>query len=715
MSVFCILILARTSAPAEEKETFREESSLQNEVVGGCRHSLAKGASRRREICSLEDWYRWRKQTLQIVWRAFPVGIPGIAIPEHLQENEAMGGVKADPVEGLQRLPVRARLVSQLEFEDVRVENIVFESFPGWEVNGTVYLPKKRGVYPGVVCPTGHGSKTGTDYQRPARVFARNGYITISFDAPGFGELANLNDHFRSGVVSYLTGFWSQTHFVLDAVRCVDYLLSRSDVDAKAGISMTGVSGGGMTSIFAALLDKRVAFVAPVCCLADHESLHLNGLYTSCPEVFGRGYIAAGLDYVDYLAALAPTPCLIVGGKDDEVFNYRSTERLFGELRRVYNAAGRPDQCGLFIDENSGHAYTVEMASEVVRWMNWHIKKSNVSPLPLKAEDLPLFPHDKLLCHPKCTANMFTINRDEAVRLKAERQKRRTDAKAIREAARVVLGLPVEMKLVESRAVSKPRTSWNVLVEELEFRPSDETRLPSLMFTHVAGKNSQQPGVLWIDEEGRWAALRHNAFLCQLLNIYDRDLTQNQPHILSMDVSGLGRLSPEPTAYDLAPWNDIEQILTYLSIANGKPVMGLRVRDALCGLAYLRQRPEVDASRIIVGGRGVGAIVAIHAALLDGHVQRVVCLEMLSHYGALTEQFPFMWRQSVIIPDILKYYDLPDVADALSPCKVFIINPLDAQKKPLNQEAGAALYPGAVVHCGVDGGAAVREAIQIAR
>ena len=115
----------------------------------------------------------------------------------------------------------------------------------------------------------------------------------------------------------------------------------------------------------------------------------------------------------------------------------------------------------------------------------------------------------------------------------------------------------------------------------------------------------------------------------------------------------------------------------------------------------------------MVGGRGIGAIVALHTALLAGDVKRVICLDMLSHYGAMTEKFPFSWRQSIIIPGVLRHYDLPELAAAMAGVKVTVIDPLDARKQPVAQKDADELYAcsGAVVRCGVDGGRAVIEAV----
>lgn len=664
---------------------YRSELMLQNEVVLACRESLSLGAKGRRSINSTQEWLSWRQNVLEVIKLAFPKVI--------FERNNELN----------------PRIVSKFEFEDFRIENVLFESLPGWEVNGTVYLPKQEGIYPGVVCPTGHSTKTGKDYQRSAQVFARNGYIAISFDPPGCaGEIAHLNDHFTNGLIGYLTGFWSQTHFVIDAIRCIDYLLTRDDIDNNAGISITGVSGGGVTSFFTALLDERVAFTAPVCCLNEHESLHLTDLYTSCPEQFGPGYISAGIDYVDYISAIAPRPCLIMGGKNDEVFDYRSTIRLFEEVKNVYRIAGSQDQCGLYIDEESGHAYSINMANEAVKWMNRIIKKSSdVS--DLREEQIFIIDREKLLCHPSNNVNMFTINRDEAIRLKNDRK---IDL-PLNPIVEKLLGISADTKPLGVSSRSDAHRVWHALVEEVEIQPNSDTHLPGLMITHIEDK-TPNPGMLWIDDHGKWSALLHDGFLCQALRIFAEDCLPEQPRLLSLDVSGFGSLTPEPTAYDLASWNDIERILTYLSIANSKPIMGLRVRDAICGLNYLKSRSEVDVDKLIVGGRGIGAIVALHVACLRPDVKRVICMDMLSHYAAMTEKFPFSWRQSVIIPNILKYYDLPELISTLENVAIFVINPLDAQKSLISQEYANSLYgakENVMIKCNVDGGKALFDAI----
>jgi hypothetical protein len=101
------------------------ELQLQNETVSYCRKMLHAGADLRKKIRTLNDWMVLREKHLERIRSVFP------------------------PILFERKRPLNTRAVSKYEFYDCRVENVIFESLPGWEVNGTVYLPKKPGVYPG--------------------------------------------------------------------------------------------------------------------------------------------------------------------------------------------------------------------------------------------------------------------------------------------------------------------------------------------------------------------------------------------------------------------------------------------------------------------------------------------------------------------------------------------------------------------------------------
>lgn len=660
------------------KRAFEADLQLRDEVVERCRAQVARHAALRSGARTQEDWEELGRPLLAAIRAGFPRFL-------------------------FDRPRLVPRTVSKMELDDFRLENVLFESYPGWEVNASVYLPKRPGRYPCVVCPTGHSTKTGESYQVSAQTFARNGYIAVSFDPPGArGELAHLNNHFTNGLIGYLTGIWSNSHFVLDALACLDYLETRDDADLSRGAAMTGVSGGGMTTIYASLLDERITFLAPVCCLNEHEEIHFKNLYTSCPEQFAPGFIERGIDFADLVALQAPKPCLIAAGKQDGLFDYRNTLRLYHDASDVYRLYGAEDELGMFL-QDCGHAYTAEMAVAVVERMN-RIFQPGTEAVRLSREELVVLDPELLRCRPSNDVNMFTINKEEGRRLKRLRSANAGDGvgtkahevsvEQLREAARQALGL--EMGDVPSGAstsclgkvtVEKHRPIGPWLFEAVTLQLNAAGYVPGIVFHHAAkptdSSAEKHPALLMIDEEGKWSGFAHSGVLTDL----------HDTIVYSIDVSGVGELKPRPSFYDATWYGDIERILTYMSVASGRPIMGLRVRDALYALQYLRSRPEVDPERITLAGKGVGATVALLASLFAGRLHKLVLWDSLLNYQALTEDFPFRWPQSVVVPNVLQRFDLQDVLRH-APCGTkVVLNPLDAGRNIVDLALAKTIYP----------------------
>jgi len=186
-------------------------------------------------------------------------------------------------------------------------------------------------------------------------------------------------------------------------------------------------------------------------------------------------------------------------------------------------------------------------------------------------------------------------------------------------------------------------------------------------------------------------------------NMYVTEPAGWERHVFSVDISGMGELEMQHTTYDCASWNDIERIVTYLSFAHGRPVLAYQVRDILIALNYLKTRPEVDPDRIVLAGRGLGAVAAMFAGVLaKEQVEKVVVAEPLAAYQCLTESFPNTWDNMPIVPEVLCYMDLPDLLADLGK-KAVCIHPCDEMRKPLKESVmftyyGEAMDAGAKVH-----------------
>ncbi len=583
--------------------------------------------------------------------------------------------------------PLNVRAVSRHALKGCAVENVLFESLPGWDVNASVFLPDAAAFpppWPAIVVPVGHSGKQMADYQIPAQFFARCGYVAVLFDPPGMaGEKQGGNDHFIDGVRCYLTGHSSNRYFVLDALRCVDYLATRPDVDMRHGVGMTGVSGGGTTTTFAALLDERIAAAGPACCAVPTACHPIIDVYAPCAETLPWKRFADGYDDVDLLAAALPTPVLLMAGERDEVFKIDWSNQIAATVTECFKKAQSPERFRYFADAG-GHGYSVTMARQFALWMDRWIRDTPGRIIPeFGKDDIELADPKLLQCKPRLDVNMFTVNRDLAAVLHEKRS-----GLDVREAAKQLCGV-TGVPVVPTARLGAKTLVWFHWLQEAMLQTEPDIELP-VSFLYPAREGWKGGAVLYFDDRGRWSDLRGQGPLTVVTHFTERDT--DGPAILTVDLRGWGDTASADMPYDLAGWADRSRWTAYVSAAAGDPILAMRIRDGLAALAWLRSRGEIDPARIVVGGHGMGGIVALHVAAIDGQVAGAFSLSGLGSFESLAASEKYVWSHEDFLPGVLLHYDLPELVNAL-PMPVLIANPLDAEKKPLDAEAVAKLYP----------------------
>lgn len=578
--------------------------------------------------------------------------------------------------------PVQARTVSTFDKDGYRLENVLFDSFPGWQVNATVYVPLNfEPPYPAVVIPVGHSGKQFESYQLPAQFFARSGYMAVLFDPPGqTSEKRPGNDHFRDGVRCYLVGESSSRYFVGDAIRCIDYLASRDDVDMQYGVAMTGVSGGGTTTTLATLLDDRIKVSGPSCCLSPRVALDIVQCYAGCPETNMWRRYAEGVDEIDLLCAATPTPTLVMAGRTDEVFHIDDTSRLADEVAAFYTAADAPDHFRFFIDE-SGHAYTLEQARQFTAFMNRWLLDTPERPIC----DLPdvaftMDAYEEMRCYPDEAVNMFSLTRQRGLELL---QTRDSSPAAVLAAARRSSGTD-RIPPAPDAISSEPFLVWTHGWEQVLLKPEDGIELPAT-FLHTPDAAAT---ILHFDDQGRHRLLERQGPLLSAADFLQRE-SPHQANIFSVDVRGWGDSAPALYPYELAGWGGLDRVMAYMSAALGDGLLSQRVRDGLAALAYLHTR--IDPQTILITGSGLGGVVALHVAAFADHLRGVVTWDMLVSFQALLDTPAYNWPADAFLPLALLEYDLPELAAAL-PCPVALVHPLDGEANALTETAAAALH-----------------------
>jgi len=438
-----------------------------------------------------------------------------------------------------------------------------------------------------------------------------------------------------------------------------------------------------MTTMFAALLDERIAVAGPACCAVPAACHPIVDVYAPCAETLAWNRFADGYDDVDVLAAALPTPVLLMAGARDEVFKADWSNQIAATVGECFKKAELAGRFNYFAD-SCGHAYSLNMAHEFVRWMDRWVRNTPDRQAPeLTKEDLAPADPKLLQCKPRQGVDMFTVNRDLAAALRGKRS-----GLAAGDAAKQLCGVRGQ-PVVQSTREGVKTLVWFHTLEELMLHIEPDIELPAT-FLYPAREGWQGGAVLYFDDRGRWSDLRGQGPLTAVTHFTEKDT--DGPAILSVDLRGWGDTANADMPYDLAGWADRSRWTAYVSAAAGDPILAMRIRDGLAALNWLRGRGEVQAKRIIVGGRGMGGVVALHVAAIDGRVAGVFSLDGLGSFESLAAEEKYAWSHEDFLPGVLLHYDLPELVASLT-MPVLIANPLDAAKKPLGAETAARLYP----------------------
>ncbi len=241
------------------------------------------------------------------------------------------------------------------------VENVAFESIPGYFVTGTLYKPTTgSGPFPVILCPHGHfyneqdpsiskdSGRYRPDMQYRCGGLAKMGAIVLSYDMYSWGESSLLT----GGYSFHETGF-SGSIQTWNSMRALDFLLSLPGAD-KNRVGVTGASGGGTQTILAAALDDRVTVSVPVVMVS-------SSFYGGCPCESGLPIhdVCDGhkTNNAEIAAMIAPRPLLVISDGDDWTKSVPGTDYPY--LKKVYKFYGKEINVGSVYLPNDKHDYGI--------------------------------------------------------------------------------------------------------------------------------------------------------------------------------------------------------------------------------------------------------------------------------------------------------------------------------------------------------------------
>jgi hypothetical protein len=138
------------------------------------------------------------------------------------------------------------------------------------------------------------------------------------------------------------------------------------------------------------------------------------------------------------------------------------------------------------------------------------------------------------------------------------------------------------------------------------------------------------------------------------------------------------RPTPPGTESIKSPYLGPFNLLSLRSFLVGKSIIGLRIDDTIRAVNWLAARRDVDRNAITVYGSGSLGMVALHAAVLDSRISKVVIANTLTSYRMIVDQPVHRNVSEIVIPGVLQHYDTTDLLTAIYPRPVIYVSPQDA-------------------------------------
>ncbi len=576
------------------------------------------------------------------------------------------------------RTPLNANVTGRDEYSSFCIEKIIFESRPDFLVTANLYLPKGAGPkHPAVLVLCGHAEngKALPRHQKVCQSLVRKGFVVFIIDPIDQGERAQYypkeggpaldregratplvcKGHNLTGNQLVLLDDFFGTWRVWDAIRALDYLLSRNEVD-RTRVGVTGVSGGGTLSSYLTALDSRLTMAAP-CCYICSFLANLESEMPCDSEQNPPGIIGAGLDEADLLMAYAPRPTLILAQYDD-YFLERYARKAAGEMKRIYALLGAKNNVAYFAGPHA-HGYSRENREAMYAFFCKHagVRTSATEPRIRLLSQKQLFATPTGETYRAGSRRVFEITSQRAAALAKKRKK--PSEEALIRTARRLLRIPNVKGVPEYWPI---KYSWRFDAlpnQRIQFAVDSEPGIKVILTTFGPEHGLMHPPkgrvTLYVgDISGQLDTVKVGEV---------RKLAKGPKPLVVADPRGMGQ-STAVVGGSKGLFEFYGGDFMYAANADmlAESYLGQRVFDILRVIDLLGSE---GATRVDLLGRGMGSIIVTFAALLHRTKPRVKIFHYLPSYQLIAQTPVSLWPFSVLPRGVLKHFDLPDVYRAL--------------------------------------------------
>lgn len=569
--------------------------------------------------------------------------------------------------------PLNPRGMGIIQDDGFRIEKIIFESRPQTHVTANLYVPdavtSRRGA---VLFLCGHKdeAKHADEYQVVCRHLVKAGLVVLAQDPIGQGERLGYYDpelrrstcadeHDYPGAQCVLLGDGVVRYFLHDAMRGVDYLMSRPEVD-PAKIGVTGNSGGGTQTAMMMLADPRIAAAAPGTFITNRRTYQPAGGGQDAEQIWW-GFTAAGFDHDDILLAMCPKPVCVLAVTSD-FFPIEGTRETVERCRRVWQMAGRQSDLDL-VEDAATHAYTPALARAAARFFSQHLLGREGT---VESADIRPIDQKRLWCTATGqvrgeidnTRGVHDENQDRLQAIEVMRDRVTELKKRERGLEWLCRTVNFGRRVTTLNLRHHPRIGEaDKLAVELGYWWSQKRLLnEGLLFRSHRDADKKLPVTLAVWDGGTTSLTRHDEWI--------RNVCREGRAVLVLNVSGVGGSEPNPpNAIPVhAPFGMIHKLNEDL-VWLGDSLCALRVHDVLRAAQVLDEWPGVDASDVEVYAHGKHGLYAELAAAVEPRLARIEVVDAMDGFASWvrSRDHESAGSRTVLIPGILQYLDLSDI------------------------------------------------------
>lgn len=603
--------------------------------------------------------------------------------------------------------PLNAVIHGRRDLGDYTLEEVYFESVPGFFVAGNLYRPKEHsGKRPGVLSPHGHfpGGRfqdNGRDSVRREIVqgaerfedggrsvmqsrcvqLARMGCVVFHYDMIGYGDCQQLSEElvhrFSRSRVKYhaapSSGLYSAEAelrlqnvmglHTYNSIRALDFLAGLPDVDPQR-IAVTGASGGGTQTFMLCAVDDRPLVSVPAVIVSTTRQ---GGC--TCENICG---LRIGTYNLEFTALQAPKPLLLISADDA---TRTMPERGFPELQRHYQALGAADKVAHAALLHFPHNYNSVSRAAMYHWLNKHLRLGLDEPIleqpyqRLTGEQLTVWDakHPQPAGGPEIERRLLNWLAQDSDRQLAE------------------LFPHDQQSLVRYRSLVG--AAWNTLVRSLSqdssanfhqtatSRRGEYTETLGLVRYHTAENHDAElpcvrlspakPSgrtVVWINEAGKAALYNADGSIQPHV---DR-LLDSGASVIGVDLLYQGEFLADGKPLTRQRWLEGEEAFAGWTYCYNLPLAARRAHDIMAVIEMCK-RESPSATIDLVGFGAAGVWTALALTQSDDEVDRAAIDTQGFRFAMLTDVYDVNF-----LPGALKYGDVPGLLALIAPTKLWL-------------------------------------------